>query len=136
LRLLAAAHGDHGAIDEAAELGHAAQRLARELGERTIEAEALSTLGVIAHHTDRHRDAAAHHERGLELVRATGDRCPETEALIGLAEEHDCLGDRQQALHHARQALAIAREADYGLLEERTRAVLEIDRSRSAPDPC
>jgi hypothetical protein len=64
-----------------------------------------------------------HHERALELTRATGDRYPETEALIGLATEHRCLGDRDQAFRHARGALAIARECEYGLLEERAEAI-------------
>jgi tetratricopeptide (TPR) repeat protein len=134
LRLLAAAHGDRGATDEGAQFGQAALRLARELGERRIEAEVLNTLGGIAHHTGRHRTAVAHHERALELTRATGDRYPEAEALIGLAREHRCLGDRDQALRHARHALAIAREKDYGLLEERTRAVLDGDQpARTTP---
>jgi hypothetical protein len=108
----------------AAEFGKAALAPVRELGERRIEAEVLNTLGALAHRTGRHRDAVEHHERALELTRATGDLYPETEALIGLAAEHLCLGHRDQVIGPASRALAIACEAEYGLLEQRTRAIL------------
>lgn len=124
LRVLAAVWSDRGAVHEAAEFGQAALALARALGERRIEAEVLNTLGALAHRTGHHRDAVEHHERALELTRATGDRYPETEALIGLAAEQLCLGHRDQALGTASRALAIACEAEYGLLEERTRAII------------
>jgi DNA-binding SARP family transcriptional activator/tetratricopeptide (TPR) repeat protein len=125
LRVLAAARCDQGATGEAADLGHAALALARELGERRTEAEVRNTLGDLAHRSGAHRDAVEHHERALDLSRTTGDRHPEAVALIGLATEHWCLGDRDEALRHARDALTIAREADYGLLEEQTRAVID-----------
>jgi DNA-binding SARP family transcriptional activator len=125
LGVLAAVRCERGAADEAAELGGAALALARELGERRIEAEVLNTLGILAHRTDRHRDAAGHHRGALDLTRSTGDRFAETKALIGLATEYGCLGDRGRALHHADQALTIACEADYRLLEERSRAIID-----------
>jgi DNA-binding SARP family transcriptional activator/tetratricopeptide (TPR) repeat protein len=124
LRVLAAVRSDRGATAEAAELGRAALALTRELGERKVEAEVLNTLGALAHRTGRHRDALENHERALELTRATGDRYPEAEALIGLATEHLCLGHHDQADGHARRALVIAREAEYGLLEQRAQAVI------------
>jgi DNA-binding SARP family transcriptional activator/tetratricopeptide (TPR) repeat protein len=124
MRVLAAVCCDRGATAEAAELGRAALTLARELGERKIEAEALNTLGDVAHRAGRHGDAAEDHEHALALARAAGDQYPEAEALIGLAVEHLCLGHRDQARGHARRALEIARELEYGLLEERTQAVI------------
>jgi tetratricopeptide (TPR) repeat protein len=124
LRVLAAARCDQGITGEAAMLAEAALALARELGERRIEAEVLNTLGTLAHRTGRHRDAIQFHDRALRLTRATEDRYPEAEALIGLAVEHRCLGDRDQTLRHAGRALTIAGEADYALLEERSRAIM------------
>jgi tetratricopeptide (TPR) repeat protein len=124
MRVLAAARCDRGATGDAADLGHAALALARELGERRVETEVLVTLGAIAHRTGRHQEAAAHHERALELSGPAADPYVAAEALIGLAAECRCLGDRDRASGHAHRALAIAREAEYRLLEDRAWAVL------------
>ncbi|MEJ3744409.1 BTAD domain-containing putative transcriptional regulator [Actinomycetes bacterium KLBMP 9797] len=125
MRVLAAVRCDQGDTAAAAELGHAALALARELNERRLEADVLNTLGAVAHRTDRHRDAVEHHEQARELARAIGEPYPEAQALIGLAAEHRCLGDHERALGHARRALAIAREAEYGVFEERAQTIID-----------
>lgn len=125
IRVLAAVQCDRGRVEEAAEHADTALELARELADRRIEADALNTLGAVAHRTGRHRDALELHGRALAVTRCSGDRYPGTEALIGLATEYHCLDDRERAGDHARHALRVASEVEYGLLAERARAIIE-----------
>jgi hypothetical protein len=63
------------------------------------------------------QQAIAGHSEAVAVAREIGDRHIETEALIGLAAAHRRAGEPEEAAGHARQALTIARQDEYGLLE-------------------
>jgi DNA-binding SARP family transcriptional activator/Tfp pilus assembly protein PilF len=124
LRTLVSVYRDRGQTTRAVELAKAAVALADELDDRRLKAEAHNALGFVRAHAGRHWDAVEEHSLALELARRTGYRYTEVEALLGLAAAHVGLADNQQALDHARQALAIAGEVGFGTLASRASALL------------
>lgn len=65
------------------------------------------------------------------MARGTAERYPEVAALVGLAVAGRHLGEAEAARCHAEQALALAHQAGYRLLEGDARTALgavELDR--------
>jgi tetratricopeptide (TPR) repeat protein/transcriptional regulator with XRE-family HTH domain len=89
--------------------GHALDA-ARACGDRTAEAAALISLGVIHARQGRAERAAEHHGQALALARDNGDLGAQAAALTGLAFLHDWQRHYQQAAHCQRQALALYRQ--------------------------
>ena len=68
------------------------------------------------------------------MARATTERYPEVAALVGLAVASRHLGEAEAAGCHAEQALVLAHQAGYRLLEGDARTALggvELDRGRA-----
>ena len=87
-----------------------AVRLARQIGDRTAEAEARVGLGR-GHVPDRF-EALAHLELALNIYRGTGDRAGQARVLhlLGVAYSHYRLRDTQKSLSHLEQALSLRRD--------------------------
>jgi tetratricopeptide (TPR) repeat protein len=81
-------------------------------------------LGAVRHHVGRYSEAIDHHGQALDLSRRTGYRYAEVDALLGLAAAYSGLGDKQPALAHARDALALAGQLGFGLLAGRATEIL------------
>jgi tetratricopeptide (TPR) repeat protein len=113
LRLLAAVHADAGSA-EAVELAGMAVALARETGERRVEADALTVLGRALAGSAGARPA---YEQALLVSRETGAHYSEAEALLGLAATDRRLGDLDRARSAATGALELSRQRSYGLVE-------------------
>jgi DNA-binding SARP family transcriptional activator/Tfp pilus assembly protein PilF len=95
---------------EAVTIHTCARRAARQTGDRTGEARALNSLGVIDWRQGRYRQAAEHLEQALVLFGKAGDRMGEARALsnLGLVDERQ--GRYRQAADHFGQALVLFRE--------------------------
>ena len=91
--------------------------MARDTGDRRVEAETLNTLATIEDRLTKYQEAVDHHEQALGLARETQTRYPEVVALIGLAATYQRLDHLDQALSCAQQALTVARRTGYRLLE-------------------
>src|SRR5438045_1784765 len=87
-----------------------ARRAACRTGDRTAEANALVSLGVIDGHQGRHQQATDHLEQALSRYRETGDRDGQARALNYLGLVHRQQGRYQRAAGQLRQALASYRE--------------------------
>jgi DNA-binding SARP family transcriptional activator/Tfp pilus assembly protein PilF len=110
--------GDH---HRARELVQAALAVAGELdsgGAGYCEALARDALGKIYVHTGAPQLAVAEHRRARELQR--GRPYPEAGNLLELATASLALGRPDLAAGYAGQALTIARERGFGLIESRT----------------
>ena len=129
LSLLAQIHlrtGDH---RRALELAETARVLARDIAggdayARWCEALALNALAAV--HLDLGRSALAvtEHQQALRLVREGGNPYQEVQTLLGLAAAHHALDRPDAAAAFAGQALTIARDRGYELLERRATALL------------
>jgi hypothetical protein len=75
-------------LTTALQLNQAALALAREIGDRRIEADPRNTLGGVRLQLGCPEEAAGHHRQALDLARQTGARYPEIEALLGLSRPH------------------------------------------------
>ncbi|WP_162908399.1 ATP-binding protein, partial [Allorhizocola rhizosphaerae] len=92
-----------------------ALNLARQLGDRLAELEALIVLGQMHWVQDRYQQAADHVERALQIAQTTGNRDGELKALVGLGHTHWVQGRYEQAADHFGRALYIAQTtADQG----------------------
>jgi tetratricopeptide (TPR) repeat protein/transcriptional regulator with XRE-family HTH domain len=89
--------------------GHAL-KAARDLGDRGIEAHALTSLGVFHERQGRPQQAASYHRRALTLARDTGDRLAQARALNNLAIIDFIRGRYQQATRGYRRVLDLDRE--------------------------
>jgi len=68
----------------------------------------MNNLGVVLTRVDSDDEAMAHHRAGLELLRKTGSRGDECEALV---DTGDCLrkyGEQAEALDYYRRAYQLA----------------------------
>jgi DNA-binding SARP family transcriptional activator/tetratricopeptide (TPR) repeat protein len=99
-----------GHYPEAIAIHSQARRAAHNTGERALEAEALTSLGVLALRHGRHPHAAACLRQGLTLFRETGDRSGEVRVLGNLGILNLQLGRYEQATRYLQQALALFRE--------------------------
>jgi tetratricopeptide (TPR) repeat protein len=123
-RNLAAVLRDAGRYDEALRLANAAVDLARDTGDRRLEAGALTTKASIHHQLGKARPAMDGYRRAVGIAHAADNRYIEVEALIGLATAEQRAGDLDAATGRAREALTIARNDGYGLLERQCRELL------------
>jgi hypothetical protein len=78
--------------------------IAREIGDRSLESQALNGLGETLRAIGRAPEAAARHAAALGLARETGDRHEEARSHDGLAA---AFGDPTAAREHHEQAMAI-----------------------------
>jgi DNA-binding SARP family transcriptional activator/tetratricopeptide (TPR) repeat protein len=101
-----------GYYPEAITIYSQARDAARYSAERTAEAEALTSLGVLATRQGRHSQAAAYLQQGLALFRDTGDHSGEVRALANLGNLNLQLARYEEATGHLQPALALFRELD------------------------
>jgi DNA-binding SARP family transcriptional activator/tetratricopeptide (TPR) repeat protein len=98
-----------GYYPEATTIHGQARLAARQVGDRTAEAEALVSLGVLGLEQGCQPQAAAHLLQGLALFRQAGDRSGEVRALGNLGILRLRLGHYEDATGHFQEALALSR---------------------------
>jgi tetratricopeptide (TPR) repeat protein len=91
-------------------LNEVALQVARDAGDRSGEAQALSDLATASWWLGEFDHAVAYNQVSLDLRRALGDRRGESLALGNLSEDYRTLGRLDEALACQRQSLAIIRE--------------------------
>ncbi len=116
-------HADLGDHARACELATSALSLAREIGDRRAQADALNALGRAAAGLGGHEQAASQYAAALDLARETGARYQEAEALIGLYAIHTKNGAADSAAACAAGALAIAEATGDRRLRGRVQAL-------------
>jgi tetratricopeptide (TPR) repeat protein/transcriptional regulator with XRE-family HTH domain len=82
---------------------------ARRTGDRTAEATALHTVGLIDWQQGRLQQASDHHRQALALFREADDQAGEAHALVNLGMAQTELGSYEQAARHQEEALTIFR---------------------------
>jgi tetratricopeptide (TPR) repeat protein/transcriptional regulator with XRE-family HTH domain len=120
------AFGNH--LSEAMALHEHALRAARQLGDRSAAASALSHLGFLQWEWGRSQQAADHQRQALELLDGTGDRVGRYRALHRLALAERRLGDLAAAAEHADHLVALCQHAGDRLGETSARQSLAITR--------
>jgi DNA-binding SARP family transcriptional activator/Tfp pilus assembly protein PilF len=115
--VLAVVHRDYHRLDQALDCVRTALVMARDRGERRLEAEALNTLASICLGRADYAEAAKHHRQALVLTRATGSKYAETEALLGLASAEQHLNEGDKALARIQHAVVLARHGEYRILK-------------------
>ena len=83
---------------------------AHHTNDRTTEALALTSLGLVHWQQGRYQQAIDHHQQALTICREVSDRAIEALALAYLGLVHAQQGRYQQAIDHHQQALTICRE--------------------------
>jgi tetratricopeptide (TPR) repeat protein/DNA-binding XRE family transcriptional regulator len=83
---------------------------ARDSGDRSAEASALTSLGAYHGRQDRYQEAGEHHQRALDVARANGDGFTQARALVGLGTVHDWQSRPEQAIDSYSHALELFRE--------------------------
>jgi tetratricopeptide (TPR) repeat protein len=86
-----------------------ALRAARQLGNRSSEAAALSDLGLANNSLGDYRRAIESHKQCLAIAREISDRHGEAGALGNIGVAYSLLGEYRQAIEFHEQHLAIAR---------------------------
>ncbi|MCK2243338.1 MULTISPECIES: BTAD domain-containing putative transcriptional regulator [unclassified Crossiella] len=112
---LAAVHAELGDLAQAEELATCAVAKDETAVDRKELALGYNVLGVVLRQRGRARQAVPHHHRALELSRTIGLTVFEVEALLGLADTHQAMGEPETALAHAQAALALAAQVGYGV---------------------
>ncbi|MFB7950171.1 BTAD domain-containing putative transcriptional regulator [Kitasatospora phosalacinea] len=129
LTCLSSAHTDLGDHPTGQLLAHGALTAARAVRNRALEANAQLALGTAHFRAHRPAEAAAAHREALRLAEAAGDRHPQAAALSGLAAAL-LDTDPRAALRCAEDALGLAREAGFRMLEGDALTVLARVRTR------
>jgi tetratricopeptide (TPR) repeat protein/transcriptional regulator with XRE-family HTH domain len=88
----------------------AASQVARALGDRLAEANALTDLGDLRELTGDNTDAVQALERALDLYREVGDRLGQANALNNLGDVRRLTGDQPSAVRALERALDIYRD--------------------------
>jgi len=102
--------GDVDNVHKAIELYEQRLVIAREIGDRRGEGNALGNLGnayAALGDVDNVHKAIEFYEQRLVIAREIGDRRGEGNALWNMALSRDKLGDRNKAIQHAQAALKI-----------------------------
>jgi tetratricopeptide (TPR) repeat protein len=87
---------------------------ARALGDRAVEAKLLNFVGWAQLTLDAHASAAvATHEQALAVAIEAGDRLEQTWAHAYIATALRSLDRQEEALDHARRAVALSEEFDF-----------------------
>jgi DNA-binding SARP family transcriptional activator/tetratricopeptide (TPR) repeat protein len=131
---LAAVHLDLGSSPTALDLAREAVTLARHGDNRYTEAYAVHTLADVSADGGDYRDALDLHRQAHRLATDTGNRHLRVAASIGIATDYRLLGHPDRAAAHADEALVLAQQAGYLVLEGRSltaRAEIELARQRS-----
>ena len=84
--------------------------IAREIGDRRGEGNALGNLGIVYKNLRETDKAIEHHGQALVISREIGDRRGEGNALGSLGIAYSVLGETDKAIEHHEQALVISRE--------------------------
>ncbi|MFV2115292.1 BTAD domain-containing putative transcriptional regulator [Micromonospora sp. LOL_025] len=121
---LAAAYVDLGYHAKALRFADECLSIARAIGRRRVEAESLSTHGLIALGLHGPGSAIALLHDALRLSREIGYRRGEVSALIGLVTAHRAAGRLAEAARHACLGECIARDAQHHLLARQVREAL------------
>ncbi|WP_033260357.1 tetratricopeptide repeat protein, partial [Kitasatospora setae] len=129
LTCLSAAHTDLGDHATGQLLAHSALTAARAVRHRALQANAQLALAESHFTARRTAEAAAAHREALALAEASGDRHPQAAALAGLAAAL-LDTDPRAALRTAERALALARAAEFRVLEGEALTVLTRVRAR------
>ena len=82
-------------------------QIAREIGDRGGEGNALGNLGVAYANLGEVRRAIGYYEQALQIAREIGDRRGEGNTRWNLALAWEDLGDRAQAIAGAEDALSL-----------------------------
>ena len=90
--------------------GHA-RNAARQTGDHTAEAQALTGLGAADRRQGRYQQAAQNHRQALTLYREACDPTGQAIALGNLSLVAYYQGSYQQCADHSREALALFRQA-------------------------
>ena len=106
----ALAYADLGDARRAIEFYEQALAIAREIGDRRGEGNALGNLGIAYADLGETRRAIEFYEQRLAIAREIGDRRGEGNALGNLGIAYADLGETRRAIEFYEQALAIARE--------------------------
>lgn len=85
--------------------------LARELGDRSAESEAMSHLGSVYHQQRRLEEAETAYQQALRLAREAGSLPGEVTALVGVGNVYCLLGRWLEAGAMYREGAALARES-------------------------
>ena len=96
-----------GRTHEAAVSFGEALRLARELGDRRLQAEHLNALGEVAGRTTRYQLAIDHFREALEIDRELGDRVATGRKLANLGITYTAIGLYRRAERFLRKALEL-----------------------------
>jgi DNA-binding SARP family transcriptional activator/tetratricopeptide (TPR) repeat protein len=99
-----------GYYSDGAKLHAQALDAARQRGDRSAEAGALTALGVAVRRLGRYHEAADFQHQALTLYRALGDRVGEGRALGNLGTVEYYLGDYQMSAEHQLQTASLFRE--------------------------
>lgn len=129
LLVLTDLHCDLGHRAEALRFGEQALARSRDIEDRHAEALALNALGRVHRAADRPAQALEHHRQAIETA-GDDNLFPRAFALIGLAE---AVADHAEACAFAEQALQLARERSFRLLEGLALTALA-DRALAAGD--
>lgn len=125
LRIAASIQRDCGQCEAALDPARAAIMLTRGANHDPREgAHALVTLGTIRQRLGQHGLAIQLHRRALRMAVETGNRFPQTEALIGLALAHLKRDEPEEAVGHASAALTIACDTGYRMFAGQALTVL------------
>jgi tetratricopeptide (TPR) repeat protein len=112
---LAIAHRHTGRLDNAAACAGRALSLARRIGYRILQGEALTALAAVDLDLDLPGRAIDRAGEALTIHRETGHRLGEARALLVLGHAEHSAGEHSAAVGHWRQALALF--ADIGAPE-------------------
>ena len=107
------AYLDMGKSEVAVEYYQKALALAREIGDRRGEGNALGNLGNAYAALGNPRQAIQFYEQDLVIAREIGDRLGEGNALGGLGNAYAILGDPRRAITFYEKSLVIHREIDH-----------------------
>jgi tetratricopeptide (TPR) repeat protein len=95
---------------EATSLHEHARSAAREAGDTSAEAHALTNLGLVHMRQGRLQEAADQHLKAIETARAAGDRVCEARASTNLGGAYWLLGRYEDAARRHQDALDILRD--------------------------
>jgi serine/threonine protein kinase/tetratricopeptide (TPR) repeat protein len=96
-----------GRLQGAAESFEEALRIARELGDRRLEAAQLNALGEVAGRSTRYQQAIDCFSEALEIDRALGDRMATGQKLANLGITYTAIGLYRRAERFLRKALEL-----------------------------
>ncbi|WP_406208268.1 tetratricopeptide repeat protein [Kitasatospora sp. NBC_01560] len=116
LSCLSGAYTDLGDHSTGRLLAHTALAGAQALRNRRLEATAFFALGTAQERAHDLAEAADSYREALHLAEVVNDRFPQVSALVGLATVQMYL-EPQAALRTAECAVALAREAEFRMLE-------------------